>query len=89
MESTRSVDKNGTIRYENENGKFHRTDGPAIEIPNGIKAWIVNGEYHREDGPARVGPNGIVDYYLNGKKYTKEDWEREVLKIRLGRIKDL
>jgi hypothetical protein len=45
---------------------FHREDGPAVEYPNGYKAWYLNNELHREDGPAIEWPNGSKDWYLNG-----------------------
>ena len=89
MDITRTVDKHGTIYYKNEKGQFHREDGPAYESLSGDKEWVLNGLCHREDGPARIHPNGNEEWYLNGKKYTKEDWEQEVLKNRLNRIKDL
>ena len=87
--SFRSVDKYGNIEFRNENGFLHREDGPAFEQPNGYKIWWLNGICHREDGPARIFPNGKVQYYLNGIIYTKEDWEEEIIKIKLKRIKDL
>ena len=27
------------------NGELHRTDGPAVEYPNGDKYWWFNGKY--------------------------------------------
>jgi hypothetical protein len=50
---------------------------------------LKNGLRHREDGPARIWPDGDVWYYLNGIEYTKEEYETEVAKLKLGRIKDL
>jgi hypothetical protein len=89
MKSIKTVDEHGAIRYENEDGQYHREDGPAIEWSNGYKAWLINGQYHREDGPARIWPDGTERYYLNNKWRSKEDWEQEVFKNRLNRIKDL
>jgi len=46
------IDKYGNKRWY-VNGKFHRTDGPAIEYSNGSKFWYLNGnelsqkEYHK------------------------------------------
>ena len=87
--SIKSVDKDGTIEYINEKRKYHREDGPAIEFPSGYKAWYINGLRHREDGPAIEFPSGNVEYWLNGGMYSKEDWEEEIIKIKLNRIKDL
>lgn len=55
------------IRYYNEKGLLHKLDGPAVEYPNGIKAWYQNGELHRLDGPAIEYPNGDKSWYQNGK----------------------
>ena len=46
-------------------------------------------QYHREDGPAKIWGNGIVEYWLNDIKYSVEDWEREIIKRKLERFKDL
>ena len=89
MKITRSVNKQGTIEYINENGEWHREDGPAIIRTNGYEAWYINGKSHREDGPARIWSDGDGWYFLNGIEYTKEDWELEVAKLKLERIKDL
>ena len=37
------VDKYGTRRWYNESKQLHRTDGPAVEFPNGSKSWYLNG----------------------------------------------
>jgi hypothetical protein len=89
MESSRTVDEYDNIVYNNENGALHREDGPAFEEPDGYKAWYKNGKRHREDGPARIFSNGTEGYYLNGKEYSKEEYEQEILKMRLKRILDL
>ena len=86
MKSIRRVDKNGIQEYFNENGEYHREDGPAYESPSGHKEWCIDGKYHREDGPARIYPNGNVDYFLNDVFYSKEDYEQEVLKLKLKRL---
>ncbi len=64
------------------NGKFHREDGPAVEYPSGEKRWYLHGELHREDGPAIEYPSGNKRWYLDGYRYTKEDWERKVVKLK-------
>ena len=89
MKSIRRVDEWGNIHYTNENGEHHRLDGPAFESPNGYKSWLINGKFHREDGPSRIFTNGSTRYHLNGIEYTKEDWELEITKIKLERIKNL
>ena len=57
--------------YKNNKGKYHRTDGPAVECGNGYKKWYIDGEKHREDGPAVEGPGGKV-WYINGKRHRED-----------------
>ena len=49
------------------NGKYHRTDGPALEWADGSKHWYLNGKRHRTDGPACEYADGDKIWYLNGK----------------------
>ena len=51
------------------NGKYHRTDGPAIEGATGSKLWYLNGDLHRTDGPAIERANGDKFWYLNDKHH--------------------
>jgi hypothetical protein len=55
------------IEHRNENGELHRVDGPAVERPNGYRAWWLNGELHRVDGPAIEYADGTRAWYLNGE----------------------
>jgi hypothetical protein len=48
------------------NGKYHRTDGPAIEYSDGTTYWHVRGKRHRIDGPAVEYPDGSKYWYVNG-----------------------
>jgi len=70
------IDEFGDKRYysDREMKIFHREDGPAIEDPNGYKAWVLNGKLHREDGPAIEWAEGDKDWYLNGEKLTEEEF---------------
>lgn len=89
MKIFKTVDKGGNIKYMNEKGQFHREDGPSLENLSGTKLWYINGERHREDGPAVIFHNGYVEYYLFGNPYSKEEWELEVINIKLERLKYL
>jgi len=71
-----TVDNEGTKRWHNEKGKWHREDGPAIERSNGSKHWYINGNLHREDGPAVELPNGYKIWYINGKELTEEEFKK-------------
>ena len=72
------------IVYQNEQGDYHRIDGPAIERNDGYKAWWINGQRHREDGPAVEYYHGGKEWYLNGRYYLEEEWKKEVVKIKLN-----
>ena len=63
------------------NGKFHREDGPAIEMANGNKCWYLNGKRHREDGPAIEWASGSKHWYLNDKYLSHSEWKEEVAKL--------
>jgi len=55
-----------TTYWTNDEGNFHRLDGPAVERPNGVKEWYRNGLRHREDGPAIEHSSGRKEWYVNG-----------------------
>ena len=70
------------IFWENENGQIYREDGPAIEYSSGTRQWFKNGVLHREDGPAIVLKDGRHEYYLNGIQYFKEDYWKEIERLK-------
>ena len=39
----------GSVRYRNGNGQYHRTNGPAIIFTDGTELWYLNGIYLREE----------------------------------------
>jgi len=49
--------------------KLHRTDGPAVEYPNGGKFYFQDDKRHRIDGPAKIYANGTVGWWLYGFEY--------------------
>ena len=61
----KETDVYGTVRYYNDLGQLHRTDGAAIERANGSKVWYLNGKRHREGGPAIEWNNGYKEWRLN------------------------
>ena len=75
------ISEEGSKRWYKK-GKLHREDGPAVERASGSKFWFINGELHREDGPAVEWASGHKECYLNGKKYTKEEWRREIVNLK-------
>lgn len=72
--STMTVDTDGEKRWRNKEGKFHRTDGPAIELLNGSKFWYLNGKLHRVDGPAVEWTGGTKSWYIEGKELTEQQF---------------
>ncbi len=62
------INKDGDVCYV-KNGKFHREDGPTVELANGERRWYIDNELHREDGPAIEWANGGKSWYVNGKRH--------------------
>ncbi len=77
------------IVYYNEKDQLHRLDGPAIEWNDGSKEWWINNERHREDGPAVEYTGGYKEWFLNYEEYSEQEWQQEVIKLKLKRILDL
>src|ERR1035438_8038557 len=61
--------------------QLHRTDGPAIEWPNGCRTWYQNGKLHRTDGPAIEDPHGIPEWRINGRALTEAQFIKRQLRI--------
>jgi len=62
-----TIDKDGTAWWYNEDGHYHRIDGPAIESADGDNYWYVDGVLHRLDGPAVDYATGGKSWYVNGE----------------------
>ena len=56
-------------RYTNDDGKKHRTDGPAVIFDGEFEKWYKNGRLHRIDGPAVIFYGGFTAWYKNGKRH--------------------
>lgn len=72
----------GSVTYVDQNGNYHRDDGPAIiQAANGNKLWYHHGRLHRTDGPAIEYGNGDKSYLIHGRLHRDHgpaiDW-REV-----------
>jgi hypothetical protein len=59
--------------HVNSNGLLHRTDGPAVENPDGKREWWVDGKRHRIDGPAIEQADGQTRWILHGIGVTDDD----------------
>jgi hypothetical protein len=78
--SKQVVDSVGDICWYNEEGKFHRLDGPAYERADGFyKAWYINGVHHRLDGPAIERADGVNWWFVDGVLVTESEYPAAVL----------
>ena len=74
------INENGDKCWYNDQGKLHRTDGPAVEYRDGSVEWYLHGKRHREDGPAIDGPQHFIagpppeEYYLHDIKLSEEEY---------------
>jgi hypothetical protein len=82
-ESTCTIIKSGNKIWENPNGQFHRTDGPAIECTNGDKHWCINGQCHRTDGPAKEYADGDKEYWYRDEQITEEVFYSDEFQVRM------
>ena len=71
MSSKLIVDFPYGVRWVDEYGHLHRTDGPAVEYVSGHKEWWVHGVPHRIDGPAVEKSDGSVEFWLFGQRVCK------------------
>jgi hypothetical protein len=69
--------------WYNKQNQFHREDGPAVKLPNGINQWWVNGKLHRLDGPAIEGPSD-KGYWINDKLVTEDGFPKAVVMFLLN-----
>ena len=60
--------------WRNEEGEWHRDNGPALEYKNGTRWWFKNGKAHRLDGPAAEYHDGSKAWYIEGVEYTEKDF---------------
>ena len=66
-----------------------------MKITRRVDEWGIieyrneRGQLHREGGPAVIWSDRECWYFLNDMRYNKDDWEREIVKRKLERIKDL
>jgi len=79
---------NGT-KFWYQNGKRHRTDGPAIERIGGTKEWYQNDKRHRTDGPAVEYANGDKEWYLEGKELTEAQFNARTKPSCSGKVVEI
>ena len=64
---------NGTVRYQNQDGQYHRTNGPAVIYSDGNALWYQNGQLHRTDGPAVIYRD-YLGWFIQGREYTAAEF---------------
>ena len=75
----------GDIYFLDEQGRFHKDDGPAIICKKTLKLWWKHGKKHREDGPAIEYHDGSTEWFYDNLRhrsggpavdtpYGKQEW---------------
>lgn len=61
-----------------------------VENNKGSVGWFKNGKAHKEDGPAITYDSPLLHdvWCLNGISYPKNQWQEEIVKIKMRRILD-
>jgi hypothetical protein len=99
MPHRKTVVPDGSICWQDEEGKPHREGGPAVLWANGGQLWYRHGEHHREDGPATKLAT-TKRWYLNGRLHRddgpasedangKREWYRHGKKLTAAQIEAL
>ncbi len=68
----------GSQIWENEDGQYHREDGPALMWSVGSRYWYRNGMRHREDGPASISTIGEYGWYLDNELYSLNEYVAKI-----------
>lgn len=64
--------KSGDTYWLTKNRTIHREDGPAVELADGGKEWLVNGKHHRVGGPAIERADGSQVWYRDGEIHRED-----------------
>lgn len=86
--------ENGNKRredYYNENGLYHRIDGPAYQVwhENGMLSYAdfqINNIFHNKNNPTRIwydktGKKQFCQYWINNRLYSRLEWLNQIKKI--------
>jgi len=62
-----------------EDGFYHRENGPAVIYKCGTEYWLIHGKLHNSNGPAVIEASGEELYFIFGLKIDtiKRDWMKE------------
>ena len=66
-------ENNLSIEYKNDDGKYHREDGPAVYYKHTkTEYWFLNGKLHNPNGPAITYSTGTKLWYKHGKLHRED-----------------
>ncbi len=73
----------GDTIYYDDQGRYHRKDGPAVMKPGGSKHWYKHGIRHRLDGPASEYRGGAYleatdCWFIDGTIYTEKEFNKQI-----------
>ena len=57
------------VYWGDEDGYYHRDDGPAEIWRDGTQFWYQHGEQHRDGGPAIIWMNGTQIWYQHDQRH--------------------
>lgn len=60
------------VMYLDDEGQYHREDGPVLSLCDGTQIWYFHGKKHRHDGPAVIRPGKREEWWLHGVPFPKE-----------------
>lgn len=65
------LSNSGMKSYKDDEGRFHRDDGPALIYPHGSVSYYRHGKLHRDEeaGPAQSDPQGLALYFKDGLRH--------------------
>ena len=66
------INDDGDKYWYDEEGGFHRDNGPAKIYRDGAEEYFQHGSLHRLDGPAYIGSNGYKEYWVNGRLHRED-----------------
>ena len=62
----RTYSRLGTVRWLDDEGLYHRVDGPAAVYADGTQIWSRHGGFHFAHGPAILYDDGLLVWYEDG-----------------------
>jgi hypothetical protein len=86
----------GVEFWEDDEGRMHNVEGPAIVYPDGRTSWWIHGKRHRLDGPAMewavsLDPDASYtdEWHINGVELSEEEFNRHPEVIAYRKAKEM